>query len=228
MVVAAPSPILTAPLAANTVTDRPMAASTGDFNTFLKLLTAQLRNQDPLSPLEGTEFVAQLATFSSVEQLIAVNDRVDALKSAVSGTAVSSLSQWIGQSVAVSDGTFRSTAEPVRFVAPAAAAGEKIEAEIKAPDGTVVRQLAVFPQADGLATWDGTDATGKLVAPGDLTLTLKVTDSNGTREIPGEVLSNVVAIRGTKDGVVVDLADGRAVAPEAIGRVQAKPVERKE
>jgi flagellar basal-body rod modification protein FlgD len=43
---------------------------------FLKLLVAQLENQDPLSPLKNEEFVAQLATFSSLEQLIAINDGI--------------------------------------------------------------------------------------------------------------------------------------------------------
>lgn len=223
MVVTAPTPILNSPLAATAASDRPLAASAGDFDTFLQLLTAQLRNQDPLSPLEGTEFVAQLATFSSVEQLIAVNESVDALRSATTGSAISALSQWIGQSVSVADGSFRATGEPVRFVAPDAGAGENLVAEIATADGTVLRQLAVFPAADGLATWDGTDGSGNPVAPQDLVLTLKVTDSTGTRDVPGEVLTEVVAIRGTADGVAVDLADGRAVAPEAIARVQAGP-----
>ena len=48
-------------------------------NDFLKLLVAQLQNQDPLSPLKNEEFVAQLATFSSLEQLIAINNGIGAL-----------------------------------------------------------------------------------------------------------------------------------------------------
>lgn len=223
MAIVAPTPILNAPITAAESADRQLAASTGDFETFLTLLTAQLRNQDPLSPLDGTEFVAQLATFSSVEQLIAVNERVDSLKSTAAGTAISALSQWIGQSVSVADGSFRATGEPIRFVATGAAPDEGIVAEITAPDGTVVRRLAVFPDSDGLATWDGTDGNGNPVAPRDLVLTLKITDGAGVRGVPGEVLTDVIAIRGGENGVVVDLADGRAVAPETIARVQTKP-----
>jgi flagellar basal-body rod modification protein FlgD len=53
---------------------------------FLKLLVAQLQNQDPLSPLQNEEFVAQLATFSSLEQLISINKAVSML----AGTSESS------------------------------------------------------------------------------------------------------------------------------------------
>ena len=221
MPVAAPAPILTAPITTSRADDAAAIAAGGDFETFLTLLTAQLRNQDPLSPLEGTEFVAQLATFSSVEQLIGVNDRIDGLGTAFAGSAASGLSQWIGHDVAVADGSFRSTGEPVSFVAPEAGPGEAIEAVITAPGGAVVRRLAVFPDASGLASWDGRDSAGQLMAPQDLRLTLATTGEAGATEVPGEVLTEVVSIRGTDAGVVIDLADGRAVAPETIGRVRA-------
>ncbi len=219
MIIEAPAPILSSPIASKPKGDA-IATATGDFDTFLTLLTAQLRNQDPLSPMDGTEFVAQLATFSSVEQLIGVNDRVDALNLTVAGTAISSLSQWIGQSISVTDGQFRATGAAVQFVAPDLTAGDSVEAVIATPEGRIVRRLAVFPDNNGLATWDGRDGEGIAVAPQNLSLTLKVTGDNGTIETPGEVLTTVTAIRGTPDGVVVDLADGRAVAPETIGRVQ--------
>ena len=54
-------------------------SAAADFDSFLNLLTAQLRNQDPLQPIDSTQFVAQLASFSTVEQLIGTNERLDAL-----------------------------------------------------------------------------------------------------------------------------------------------------
>ncbi|HWQ31700.1 MAG TPA: flagellar hook capping FlgD N-terminal domain-containing protein [Blastocatellia bacterium] len=50
-----------------------------DKDTFLKLLVAQLKNQDPLNPQDGAAFVAQLAQFNSVEQLISINERLGQL-----------------------------------------------------------------------------------------------------------------------------------------------------
>lgn len=55
------------------------ATKGADKDTFLKLLVAQLKNQDPLAPQDGAQFVAQLAQFSSLDQLININQRLDAL-----------------------------------------------------------------------------------------------------------------------------------------------------
>jgi flagellar basal-body rod modification protein FlgD len=58
--------------------------------TFLKLLVAQLKNQDPLSPTDGTQFVAQLAQFSSLEQLININQNVGTISTAMTAASNSS------------------------------------------------------------------------------------------------------------------------------------------
>ncbi|MDX6385173.1 MAG: flagellar basal-body rod modification protein FlgD [Blastocatellia bacterium] len=55
------------------------AAPKVDTNTFLKLLVEQLKHQDPLAPQDGTQFVAQLAQFNSLEQLISINERLGKL-----------------------------------------------------------------------------------------------------------------------------------------------------
>jgi flagellar basal-body rod modification protein FlgD len=61
----------------------------GNEQTFLKLLVAQLQNQDPLQPQDGTQFVAQLAQFSDLEQNIASRQDLDAIRQAVTAPAPS-------------------------------------------------------------------------------------------------------------------------------------------
>jgi hypothetical protein len=85
--------------AARTKTETEAGAATSDFQTFLQLLTAQLRNQDPLKPMESTEFVAQLASFSAVEQQVRTNDRLDRIAEMLSGGTPDGLAQWIGREV---------------------------------------------------------------------------------------------------------------------------------
>ena len=77
------------------------AASAGDFHTFLTLLTTQMKNQDPLKPMDSTEFVSQLASFSTVEQQVKTNDRLQGILDAVSGGSPAGLAEWIGRDVRV-------------------------------------------------------------------------------------------------------------------------------
>lgn len=72
-----------------------------DYNAFLKLLIAQLKNQDPTKPTDSTEFVAQLATFSQVEQNIAANQKLDSL---LTSSALSLADSVIGRTITTSDG----------------------------------------------------------------------------------------------------------------------------
>lgn len=80
----------------------PASAGSLDYNAFLQLLIAQLENQDPLKPMESTEYVAQLATFSQVEQTIKTNENLDSL---LVQTRVSQAEALVGQTITSQDGT---------------------------------------------------------------------------------------------------------------------------
>jgi flagellar basal-body rod modification protein FlgD len=92
-------------LAPTTTTTPPAAAksSVGDlnYNAFLKLLIAQLKDQDPTKPMDSTAFVAQLATFSQVEQSISANSKLDSLLTA---SDLSIADAVIGHTVTSPDG----------------------------------------------------------------------------------------------------------------------------
>lgn len=75
------------------------SGGSGDFQTFLTLLTAQMRNQDPMKPMDSTEFVAQLASFSAVEQQIQTNDKLSELIGLFSTGATSPMADWIEKEV---------------------------------------------------------------------------------------------------------------------------------
>ena len=59
--------------------------ASADFDAFLSLLTAQVRHQDPLAPLDSTQFVEQLATFSSLEQQVTTNEHLEAIAAMLAG-----------------------------------------------------------------------------------------------------------------------------------------------
>ena len=68
-----------------------------NFDTFLTLLTTQMQNQDPLAPLDSTEFTNQLVQFSSVEQQIKTNESITSLVAASNASTGASLSGYLGQ-----------------------------------------------------------------------------------------------------------------------------------
>ncbi|CAN5346303.1 flagellar hook assembly protein FlgD [soil metagenome] len=88
------------------------AAGNMDYNAFLKLLIAQLKNQDPTKPMDSTEFVAQLATFSQVEQSINANSKLDSL---LTSSALSLADSVIGHTVTAADGATSGVVASVRI-----------------------------------------------------------------------------------------------------------------
>src|SRR6056297_3909166 len=72
-------------------------ALSSDFETFLLMLTTQMQNQDPLNPLESSEFAVQLATFSGVEQQVKTNDLLGSLLSGLASSGMAQMASWIGR-----------------------------------------------------------------------------------------------------------------------------------
>lgn len=82
-----------------------------DYDTFLKLLVAEMQNQDPLNPSESTEYVAQLATFSQVEQTIQTNTKLDDM---ISSMVLSQSEAVIGRTVTSADGLVSGEVQSVK------------------------------------------------------------------------------------------------------------------
>ncbi len=79
-------------------TARPKSTgAASDYTTFLKMLTTQMQNQDPLNPIESTDFAIQLATFSGVEQQVQTNQLLSGLAAQFSLLGMAQLSGWVGQ-----------------------------------------------------------------------------------------------------------------------------------
>jgi flagellar basal-body rod modification protein FlgD len=74
-------------------------ALSSDFETFLRMLTVQMKNQDPLNPIESSDFAVQLATFSGVEQQVRTNELLGKLADGLSASGMSEFAGWIGKEV---------------------------------------------------------------------------------------------------------------------------------
>jgi flagellar basal-body rod modification protein FlgD len=83
-----------------------------DYQSFLKLLVAQLKNQDPTNPMDSTQYMAQLASFSQVEQSIQINTKLDELLQA---SQLSQAGSIIGKTITSADGEMTGTVSEVRL-----------------------------------------------------------------------------------------------------------------
>ena len=92
---------LTSATADSQTTTSQASPSSVDYNAFLQLLVAQLKNQDPTQPTDSTQFLSQLASFSQVEQSIAANAKLDSL---LTSSALSLADAVIGRTVTSADG----------------------------------------------------------------------------------------------------------------------------
>jgi flagellar basal-body rod modification protein FlgD len=102
-----PSPQATS----STSTDANQA--TIDYNAFLQLLIAQMKNQDPTKPMDSAQFMSQLASFSNVEQGVKMNQKLDTL---MTNMALSQVDGIVGRTIASADGTVMGTVAAMRVV----------------------------------------------------------------------------------------------------------------
>ena len=125
-----------------------------DFDAFLQLLTAQIQNQDPLQPLESTQFVEQLATFSSLEQQVKTNGTLENIASMISDLHSAQANEWLGQEVAVSSQYVAYEGEPVEFEINPAFNYDEAVLPVTDSSNQVIWQEALDTSAERY-TWNG-------------------------------------------------------------------------
>lgn len=118
-----------------TTTSAGKSKTTIDYEAFLKLFVEQLKHQDPLSPMDATDSIAQLATFSQVEQSVAMNKNLEAL---LSSQALNSANGAIGRTATSSDGETTGEVVSVRITSEGAMAKLDNGSELLLGEGVTI------------------------------------------------------------------------------------------
>lgn len=215
-----PSPVSPTPQTTS-ATATNAAALTSDFETFLTLLTAQMRNQDPLNPTESTEFVAQLASFSAVEQQIRSNDTLDSILSALTGgDNLVAVAEWIGRDV--------------RFASAAPFDGGPLEVEttpnpnadaavlvVRNANGEIIQARPVNPTQRFL-TWEGDQLEGGLAPAGDYAFSVEyLAEGELVEEVRGRVFAPVREVRMDNGQAILVAPDGTEMPLSDVTSVRA-------
>lgn len=149
----------------------PRSALGSDFETFLRMLTTQLKNQDPLNPMESSDFAVQLATFSSVEQQVLTNDLLAGLSGQMGQMGMAQLASWVGmQARAPVEARFDGF--PITLHASPLPTADSARLLVRNDSGAIVQTLPI-PVSGDTYTWTGRDATDQSLPVGIYTFTVE-------------------------------------------------------
>jgi len=150
-----------------------------DFDTFLKMLTAQMENQDPLNPIESTDFAVQLATFSGVEQQVQTNDLLAVIQAQLGAGGMSEYASWVGMEVkAVGSAAFDDS--PITFYPDPASGSQRTMVVVRDVSTGADVDYFEIPVSDEPVQWAGVDENGDPFPPGSYTFHLQSIADNVT------------------------------------------------
>ena len=157
--------------------------SLGTMDSFLKLFLTQLQNQDPTNPLQSYELSAQLASFSTVEQLSNANTTLKGIESYAAANNNATMTGMVGKTATVSNSAIQvtsGTAGSAAYTLGTDAASVTIE--VYNSSGTLVRTISDGAQTAGshTVTWDGKNDSGNTVDDGLYTYNITATNSSGS------------------------------------------------
>lgn len=186
-----------------------------DFETFLKMLTAQLQNQDPLNPMDSADYAVQLATFSGVEQSVRTNQLLESMQAQFGVLSMSQLAGWVGQEARASAPVLMDGA-PVTLVLPSPSPADRAVLVVRDGEGAVVAREEV-PMTGGDYTWLGAGPTGEPLPKGIYSLSLEsYVGENLQKTSDVQHYAPIVEARGGSDGTRLVLRGGVEVSAENV------------
>jgi flagellar basal-body rod modification protein FlgD len=192
-----------------------LSKTSADYNMFLKMLTTQMQNQDPLNPMDATQYTQQLVQFSQVEQSIQQTTALKDILGRLSTQDMAQSSAFIGREAQFdSDVSGLSDTAPAQWGFSADRAIASLKATITDASGAVVDTRTVDPATAGRFSWDGKLASGVRAPAGSYSLSMASADVSGTN-VPVSVTSFGTVKQVTAAGGAINLGVNGADMPAA-------------
>lgn len=178
-----------------------------DFETFLRMLTTQVTNQDPLEPMDSSDFAVQLATFSGVEQQVLTNQRLEALTAQLGGGTLGQMAGWIGHDVRA-EGPGYFAGDPVRLSLPDTTGADRAALVVRDAEGNELDRKTLAPGA-AEAVWTGRTASGDSLPQGSYSFEVDLFENGEHMQSDtAQPYSRVVEVRSGPEGAVLVLEGG--------------------
>ncbi len=189
-----------------------------DFNDFLRLLTTQLQNQDPLSPMDSTEFTNQLVAFTGVEQQINTNQKLDNLVAMGVGNGFTSALSYVGMDINYLSAEMNfDGATPVKINYALEKNAKTAKINIMDEQGKTIYSKDINPSVGNRDfTWDGSLTNGGKAKPGTYQLKISAFDTDDAVVKSTTVVTGRVRGIETQNGLIFALVGDRAVALSTI------------
>jgi flagellar basal-body rod modification protein FlgD len=176
---------------------------------FLQMLIAQLQNQDPLNPLSGTDFAAQLAQFSSLDQLTSINTQLTSLASTLSSTNSSQVVSLIGDEVVANGSAVTVSGTSTTLAYNLSQNATQGTIQIYNSNGNLVNTLTFGQEQSGNNTmnWDTSS-----VNPGTYTFKVSAVDGSGNAVTATTMTTGIVTGVSYQNGVPYLSVNGQNIA----------------
>lgn len=196
----------TLPQTASNATGTASKIST-DFDTFLKMMTTQLKNQDPLNPIDSADYAVQLATFSGVEQQTKTNQLLESLQSQFGMMGMAQMAGWVGREARVASPVWVEGAAVPLSPNPATGADRTVMVVTNAA-GDVVNRRDIPVSSDPL-NWTPVDMQDAPLPAGKYKFQLEsYTGDENIATTDMEVYAPVTEVRGGANGTSIVIEGG--------------------
>jgi flagellar basal-body rod modification protein FlgD len=193
-----------------------------DFNTFLRMLTVQMQNQDPLNPIDSTDYAVQLATFSGVEQQVRTNQLLADMQTRFQQMGMAEMAGWIGKE-ARTDAAVYYSGSPVTLSPNPAVGTTSMVLSVKDAAGNLVSREEIPVSAEPYQ-WLGAGIDGSPLPPGTYSITQEsMIDGEVVDSRPVEYYARVIEARGSPSGTKLVLHGGIEVLSTDISALREPP-----
>ncbi|WCS24757.1 flagellar hook assembly protein FlgD [Methylobacterium sp. NMS14P] len=152
-----------------------------NFTQFLTLLTTQLKNQNPLDPMDTNQFTQQLVQFAGVEQQLKTNDRLDSILSASQSASSASATSYIGKTVTADGSASQLSGGSASWTLnPARAASKAVVTILDSKSNVVATQTTALSGGSQTYTWNGKTSAGLTAPDGNYSIKVAATDATGS------------------------------------------------
>ncbi|MGD9814989.1 MAG: flagellar hook assembly protein FlgD [Hyphomonadaceae bacterium] len=182
-----------------------------NYDTFLVLLTAQLQNQDPLAPMDSTQFTQQLVQYSQVEQQIRTNEQLEGLVGQYQAASAGAALSYLGKDAIIEADETYLAGGAANWAYRLPEAASSITITVKDPSGRTIYEDTSVPSGAGehLFTWDGTKTNGETAPDGVYSISIAATNAEGASIRPTiSVRETIMGVDFTGDVPVVITPSG--------------------